>query len=48
MRIKSFLMLLAAGLLLFAGVAATAQNRTLKVQGVVTDSKGETLIGAMV
>ena len=48
MRIKSFLMLLAAGLWLFAGVAATAQNRTLKVQGVVTDSKGETLIGAMV
>ena len=49
MRSNSFLMLLAAGLLtLFTGLNASAQNRTLKVQGVVSDSKGEPLIGAMV
>ena len=49
MRSKSFLMLLAALLLMvFTEALATAQNRTLKVQGVVSDSKGDALIGAMV
>ena len=47
MRSKSFLMLLAAGLLLcLAGLPAAAQN--LRVQGTVSDSKGEPLAGAMV
>ena len=41
-------MLLAATLLILCAGAAIAQNRTLKVQGVVSDAKGETLIGAMV
>jgi len=46
-RSKSFLMLLAAGLLLcLAGLPALAQN--LRVQGTVTDTKGEALVGAMV
>ena len=48
MRSKSFKMLLAATLLILGAGAAIAQNRTLKVQGVVSDAKGETLIGAMV
>ena len=47
MRSKSFLMLLAAGLLLcLAGLSAAAQN--LRVQGSVTDTQGEPLVGAMV
>ena len=46
-RSKSFLMLLAAGLLLcLAGLPALAQN--LRVQGSVTDTQGEPLVGAMV
>lgn len=46
-RTKSFLMLLAAGLLLcLAGLPALAQN--LRVQGSVTDTQGEPLVGAMV
>ena len=46
-RSKSFLMLLAAGLLLcLAGLPAMAQN--LRVQGSVTDTQGEPLVGAMV
>ena len=46
-RSKSFLMLLAAGLLLcLAGLPAPAQN--LRVQGSVTDTQGEPLVGAMV
>ena len=46
-RSKSFLMLLAAGLLLcLAGLPAAAQN--LRVQGSVTDTQGEPLVGAMV
>ena len=46
-RTKSFLMLLAAGLLLcLAALPALAQN--LRVQGSVTDTQGEPLVGAMV
>jgi TonB-linked SusC/RagA family outer membrane protein len=42
-------MLLAGGLALSLQVfTASAQNRSLKVQGVVSDSKGEALVGAMV
>lgn len=49
MRTHSFLMLLAGGLALSLQVfTASAQNRSLKVQGVVSDSKGEALVGAMV
>ena len=49
MRIKPFLMLLASCSIMALQVSyASAQNRTLKVQGVVSDSKGEPLIGAMV
>ena len=46
-RSKSFLMLLAAGLLLcLTGLPLSAQN--LRVQGAVTDTQGEPLVGAMV
>ena len=49
MRTKSLLILLACGLIFtMQAFSLYAQNRTLKVQGVVTDSKGETLVGAMV
>ena len=48
MRSKTFKMIVAAALLFLGAAAAFAQNRTLKVQGVVSDAKGETLIGAMV
>ncbi len=48
MRSKAFKMIVAAALLFLGAAAAFAQNRTLKVQGVVSDAKGETLIGAMV
>ena len=48
MRSKAFKLLVAAALLILGTGSAIAQNRTLKVQGVVSDAKGETLIGAMV
>ena len=49
MRIKPFRILIAALLLLLAGgVSAFAQNRSLTVQGVVSDTNGEPLVGAMV
>lgn len=41
-------MIVAAALLFLGAAAAIAQNRTLKVQGVVSDAKGEALVGAMV
>ena len=48
MRKQLLLTLLAMSLLLtFSGFGAFAQNR-LKVQGVVTDTKGEAVAGAMV
>ena len=49
MRSKSLLMLLAAAFLLcLPGLSVRAQNRTLRVQGVVSDTKGEPLAGVMV
>lgn len=49
MRNKPILIMLASGLMFTLQVlSAYAQNRTLTVQGAVFDSKGETLIGAMV
>ena len=49
MRRKSILMLLTATLLaMLAGWSVSAQNRNLSVQGVVSDSNGEPLIGVMV
>ena len=42
-------MLLAAFLMtVFTGLSAAAQSRTMNVQGTITDSKGEALIGVMV
>lgn len=49
MRCKAFLMLLAACLLMILpGSFTQAQNRTLKVQGVVTDTNGEAIAGVTV
>ncbi|MBR4133412.1 MAG: TonB-dependent receptor [Bacteroidales bacterium] len=48
MRSNACNLLVAAALLILGAGSAIAQNRTLKVQGVVSDAKGETLIGAMV
>lgn len=49
MRCKTFLMLLAACLLvILPGSFTQAQNRTLKVQGVVTDTNGEAIAGVTV
>ena len=48
MRSKKLLMLLSVSLLLILnGLNAFAQNR-IRVQGTVKDTKGETLVGAMV
>ena len=49
MRRKSILMLLAAGVLLcLTGLTLLGQNGTLRVQGTVSDTKGEPVVGAMV
>ena len=49
MRRKSILMLLAAGVLLcLTGLTLWGQNGTLRVQGTVSDTKGEPVVGAMV
>ncbi len=49
MRLKSFLMLLTVSLLtLLGGAAVSAQNKSLTVQGVVSDANGDPLAGVMV
>ena len=45
---KAVLLLIAACLTLVSGTTVFAQKQNLKVQGTVTDVKGEVLVGVMV